>query len=382
MWINVIGQSRTKHILQSAIHSGKLPGAYLFAGPEGTGKDAAAFELAKALNCLNPQMDERSSMDGAEACDECSNCISISALASPAVTFVHALTKDISAEGAAQKDEDIEAIREQLAAKAADPYYNLDIPRATSIQIGQIRELRLALSRSLSGGKKRVVIVSEADMMNPQAQNAFLKTLEEPHSNTLIILTSSNASRLLPTVLSRCQLVRFDLLSAKEISEALIKRDELPPAQAEFLARLSGGSYSRAREAIGEDVQEMRNQIVSFLRMGLSRSRRNAALEIDKFLPRAAGGKFLDKRQAVERRLTLLTLWLRDALALSTKAESEIVNFDQKEDLMKFVTRLGEPKRIIEAISAVDKAMHLTKLQLQLRPVMLQLVMDLEAALV
>jgi hypothetical protein len=176
--------------------------------------------------------------------------------------------------------------------------------------------------------------------------------------------------------------VRFDLLSSGEIASALIEREELPQEQAEFLARLSGGSYSRARETIGEDVQEMRNQIVSFLRMGLSKSRRNATIEIDKFLPRAAGGKFLDKRQAVERRLTLLTLWLRDALALSTLAESEIVNFDQKEDLMKFVTRLGEPKRIIAAISAVDRAMHLTKLQLQLRPVMFQLVMDLETALV
>jgi DNA polymerase-3 subunit delta' len=375
MWTNVIGQARVKHIIQSAIHAGKLPGAYLFSGPEGTGKDAAAFEIAKALNCLDPRM------DGAEACDECASCVSIASLASSVVTFVHALAKDVS-ESAAQKGDEIEAIREQLAAKVADPYYNLDIPRATAIQIGQIRELRLALSRSLSGGRRRVVIVSEADMMNAQAQNAFLKTLEEPHSNTLIILTSSNASRLLPTVLSRCQIVRFDLLSSGEIASALIEREELPQEQAEFLARPSGGSYSRARETIGEDVQEMRNQIVSFLRMGLSKSRRNATIEIDKFLPRAAGGKFLDKRQAVERRLTLLTLWLRDALALSTLAESEIVNFDQKEDLMKFVTRLGEPKRIIAAISAVDRAMHLTKLQLQLRPVMLQLVMDLETALV
>src|SRR5207244_3800225 len=102
-----------------------------------------------------------------------------------------------------------------------------------------------------------------------QAQNAFLKTLEEPHANTLIILTSSNPNRLLPTIHSRCQEIRFDLLSASEIAEALVKWEELPESQADFLARLAAGSYSRACEMIGEDVQAMRDEIVNFLRMGL-----------------------------------------------------------------------------------------------------------------
>jgi hypothetical protein len=123
---------------------------------------------------------------------------------------------------------------------------------------------------------------------------------------------------------------------------------------------------------IGEDIQEMRNQIVTFLRMGLSKSRRNAAEQIDVFLPRSGGGKFLEKRQAVEQRLTLLTLWLRDALALSTEAHSEIINLDQQEDLTKFVSRFHQPKRIISALNAIDKAQHLTRLQVQLRPVMMQ----------
>jgi DNA polymerase-3 subunit delta' len=378
MWSNVIGQSRVKRILSNALEQKKLPGAYLFSGPEGTGKDAMAIELAKAVNCQNE------AMNGLEACDECANCLTIASFASPIVTFVHALAKDIESPGsgeANQKEEDLDIVREQLAAKSDDPYHNLDIPRATTIQIGQIRDLRLSLSRTLSGGKKRVVIISEADMMNAQAQNAFLKTLEEPHANTLIIMTSSNTNRLYPTILSRCQDVRFDILSVEDIASALILREELPQAQADFLARLAAGSYSRARSMIGEDVQEMRNQIVSFLRMGLSKSRRNAAQQIDLFLPRSGGGKFLEKRQAVEQRLTLLTLWLRDALALSTKAENEIINLDQKEDLTKFVARFGEPRRIIAALSAVDKAEHLTKLQVQLRPVMMQLVVELEEAL-
>src|SRR5207302_1808057 len=119
---------------------------------------------------------------------------------------------------------------------------------------------------------KRVIIISEADMMNVQAQNAFLKSLEEPHANTLIILTSSNPSRLTATILSRAQDVRFDLLSPQEIAEALIERDGLERKQAEFLSRLAGGSYSAARGLVNEDINALRAQVVQLLRAGLDKS--------------------------------------------------------------------------------------------------------------
>ncbi len=380
MWTNVIGEERVKHILRNALEHEKLPGAYLFSGPEGTGKDAAALELAKAINCLNP------GMNGIEACDECVSCIAIDGFASSAVQFINALPKKSDDDGAELKDEDVAIVREQRAAKSADPYYNIEIPRAVSIHIGQIRELRLSLARSMSGARKRVIIISEAQMMNDKSQNAFLKTLEEPHADTIIILTSSNGNGLLPTVHSRCQEVRFDVLAVDEIKQGLIERESLSEDEAAFLARLAAGSYSRARAMIGEEVKEMRKEIVTFLRMGLSKSRRNAVIEINKLLPRS-GGSFLEKRQSVEQCLVLLTLWLRDALALSVSKgslaneDNEIINLDQKEDLMKFVARFGDPRRIMGAIAAVDRAMHHTRQQLQLRPVMLQLVVDLELAL-
>ncbi len=375
MWNNVIGQHRVKKILQNALEHQRLPSAYLFHGPEGTGKDAAAIELAKAINCLSPIA------AGTEACDECVNCLLIASFNSELITFVHALAKDAEPSGSAIKEEELEVLREQLAAKAADPYHNIDIPRAHAIQIGHIRELRLSLSRSISGGKMRIVIISEADMMNAQAQNAFLKTLEEPHRNTLIILTSSNPNRFYPTILSRCQEVRFDVLTVDEIATAFIEREEITDDQAYFLARLAGGSYSNARNMSGDNIQEMRKEIIAFLRMGLSKSRRNAAMEIDRFLPRGSGGSFLEKRHAVEQRLLLLTLWLRDALALSTNAEEQLFNLDQQEDLRKFVTRFGVPSKIIAAIRAVENAQKLVRMQVQLRPVMLGLVAELELAL-
>ncbi len=353
---------------------GKLPGAYLFSGPAGTGKDAAAIELAKALNCVN------ASGDSFEACDECPSCTAIANFASPALEFIHVLPKKSDDEGAELKEDDVAIVREQRAAKAADPYYHIEIPRATAIHIAQVRELRLSMARSIAGANRRVIIISEADKMNDQSQNAFLKTLEEPHADTLIVLTSSNPNALLPTVRSRTQDVRFDVLSVEEIRKALMDRESLTEADADFLARLAAGRYTRARDMMGEDVKQMRTEIVGFLRMGLSKSRRKAQIEIDRFLPRS-GGKFLEKRQVVEQRLALLALWLRDALALATHAEREVINRDQMEDLAKFVSRLGEPRRIIAALAAVDRAMHRVRLQLQLRSVMMQLIVELEEAL-
>src|SRR6185369_16125829 len=118
---------------------------------------------------------------------------------------------------------------------------------------------------SMTSGAKRVVIISEADTMRREAQNAFLKTLEEPRPNTLIILTSSNPARLYATILSRCQDLRFDLLAPQEIAEALIERDGLDRKQAEFLARLAGGSYSAARSLVSEDVTTLRTEVVQLL---------------------------------------------------------------------------------------------------------------------
>ncbi len=377
MWKNVIGQERVKKIIRQSLESGKLPNAYLFTGAEGLGKDAMAIELAKALNCLSPVGRLP------EACDECANCKQIASLSSPLLQFIVARPHE-KGENLDEEDDAkiIEIIREQLALKAADPYYNVQIPNAQLISVKQIRRLRMLLSRSMTGGSKRVLIISEADMMNQQAQNAFLKSLEEPHDNTLIILTSSNPSRLYATILSRCQDVRFDLLEPTEIADALVERDDLDKKQAEFLARLSGGSFSAARGLVNEDVAVLRNQVVQLLRMGLSQSRKNALAEIDNFLPRAGGGSFLEKRHTVEQLLHLLTLWLRDALAISSGSEEYIFNNDQLDDLKRFTSRFGVPINIVKALRAVEIAQRNVHLQLQLRPVVLQMVIEMEQALI
>jgi DNA polymerase-3 subunit delta' len=156
VWNKIIGQERIKRILQQAVLAGKIPHAYLFTGPEGIGKDAIAIELAKVLNCDDPRS------NGAEACDVCASCKAISSFQSPLIRLLFPMAK---ADTWSQKDieEEVELAREQLALKAEDAYYNITLPRALEIKLDQIRNVRLETSRSVQPGKKRVVIISEAD---------------------------------------------------------------------------------------------------------------------------------------------------------------------------------------------------------------------------
>jgi hypothetical protein len=116
--------------------------------------------------------------------------------------------------------------------------------------------------------------------------------------------------------------------------------------------------------------------------MGLSKNRQNALIEIDKVIPKRGGGSFLEKRQNVEQLLELLQLWLRDALAIAVGSEDKIFNADQLDDLKRFTAKFGSPKALVEAIHSIEAAKRKVYLQLQLRPVMLELVMELEKALV
>ncbi len=373
MWTKIIGQDRVKRILQQAIRSGKLPNGYLFTGTEGIGKDAVAIEFAKALNCDTPLA------GGTEACDTCAACKAIGTFQSPLIRMVFPLAKTDSW---SQKDidEEIGLASEQLALKADDPYHNIVLPKALEIKLDQIRTIRLEASRSVQTGKKRVIIICEADTMRTEAQNALLKTLEEPQASTLFILTSSNPARLFATIQSRSQDIRFDLLNPVDIQQKLVDENEVEPKQAEFLARLSGGSLTVARNMASEDILELRKKVVQFLRVGLSRSRKNLIAELDGVIPRR-GSEFMERRQTVEQLLRLFAIWFRDALALVSNNKDSIINTDLMDDLTKFTSRFGDPSRLVRALHIVQRAASDTRLQLQLREVLITMSIELEETL-
>lgn len=352
-WDTIIGQQRAKRALRTALSQSRVPHAWLFTGVEGVGKDAAAIAVATFLRCENPGAD-------ATPCGVCHGCTTTSSLRNANVRFVFALPSGKSEDGRSDSpllkltDAEISQIQEQIAMKATDPYHNISIPRAQQIKISSIREVRRDISMSATEPGWRVVIVSEAHRMGNEAANAFLKTLEEPSSRTILLLTSSSRERLLPTILSRCQEVRFDSLNEGEISAALVERNGLDATSAALLAKLSSGSYSRAVEMMSGDLAQIRFDVITFLRAALKRSPIAVHAEVERLTASP-------DRARLEQTLALLQLWLRDALALRSGAgEDFVVNRDQIEDLASFNAKFGDAPvpRLIELVEESIRAIR------------------------
>ena len=358
-WHRIIGQQRVKEILVSALRSGRLPHAYAFVGLDGVGKDGAALELAKLLHC---------EVGGEEACDKCPSCVRLNLLQHPDLRFVVALpvgkgekADDPPLEKLSQMD--IEAIREQFRLKADDPYHRIVIPKASIIKINSIRDIRRESSLSTSGRGKRVIIISRADEMGDAAANTLLKTLEEPGENTMLILTTSHRDALLPTILSRCQMVQFDPLTERDILAALIERKQVEPGQASLVARLANGSYTKAVELLHEDVAQQRQQVVAFIRAALG----NTITSVTDAVDELCAGK---DRQRVIQFLNLMLIWVRDAMVLLQGGQ--VINLDQQDDLRKFVGRFPSAD-LVRVLENIERAISLVERNVYINLVMLHL---------
>lgn len=361
-WQRVIGQEHAKELLIAAIKNGTLAHAYCFWGPEGVGKDALAIEFARVLNCRNPHITSSS----IEACNHCRDCRQMANLQHPNLQFIFSLpaaSKPSSDEEDSPlfrlSDEQISLIQEQLLLKARNPYHNITLPNATQIRIASIRDIRrkLQLTPALDHGW-RVVIISEADCMTIEAANAFLKTIEEPHSQTTLILTTSRRELLPPTILSRCQHIHCGNLSEDEIASALIERENIAPDRARIIAALAQGSYARALEiALSTDHDETTIEtMLNFLRTALKSSRYRT--ELIGFIEHHLS--VLD-RQQLSVALQLLLAWLHDAHRLQlvgANARPYLVfrSGNAYQALLRFVRRYHTAP-LEQAIAAVEEAL-------------------------
>lgn len=324
-WNDVIGQERVKGILVSTLKAGRLPHAYLFSGQPGVGKDAAAIELVKTLLC------ERK---GTEACDECPECRRVAGLQHPNLRIIISLPVGKNEQAgdhplAKVSEDDLTVVREQLAVKAGDKYHRIRIPRATGIKINSIRELRRESSLTAFQPGMKIFIISDADDLNDESANALLKTLEEPHPDTLLILTASRPDTLLPTIISRCQHIHFDPLREEDIRDALVRREGLDPGEAAVIGRLAGGSYARGRELAGTTLQERQREAVDFVRTALYRTRQEILHAVEHLT-----GTY--DRQGMEELLLLMQDWLRDAMNIREGHRGRVTNADLQ-TLEKFV---------------------------------------------
>ena len=363
-WDKVIGQKRIKELFKRSLAGGQVAHAYLLFGDEGVGKDALAIEFAKALNC------EKNLPD---ACDSCSSCKRVEMLNDPNVKFIVALpTGKIEKMGddpvAVLTEDQVHALRHELSEKAHDPYYRIEIEKANFIKVNSVREIRREVSLTGFFGGKKVFIISDADMMNTEASNSLLKTLEEPPADTVLILTTSRKDRLLPTIISRCQLVRCEALSEEEITEALVDRDGRSETEARVAARIANGSFVTARALVSEDMVSLRAEVVLFLRLALGNSPTSLLSGIEKIL--ASTGK-----SECERWLRMLQVWFHDAVALREKKNG--TETEEHEDLKKFVQRFADAD-FLRASSAVERSIALVGKNVYIPLIFIGLAVDLK----
>lgn len=352
-WNTIIGQERIKNILQRAIIEQKISHAYCFWGIEGCGKDALAMEFAKTINCHHPIIDGNS----INACDECASCKSANSLQNANVKLLFSLPtpkgtsgKDDSALGK-MSDEQIEEIKEQMNLKAENPYHKISMPGANQIKIASVRDLKKTLSMTSIQRGRRFIIISRADELTVEAANAFLKTLEEPHSEITIIMTTAKHEQILPTIMSRSQQIHCEPIPDEEIIAALGKFHSIPSDEAKLISAFAQGSYSQALEFLDADMKLFRQQVVEIFRTSLRKNiyRKELLEKLDPVI------KQKDKKK-IEKLLILLMIWIRDAmLMVRTNSEHLIINADQAETISKFAKNFSHCN-FEEAIAKIEES--------------------------
>lgn len=354
----IIGQKRAKEILQRAIRHNRVAHAYLFSGPEGVGKEALAIEFARALFCQN---------EGEKPCGQCSSCRRVGSFSHPDFIYIFPMPKSATVE-------EEKAILESLM---AEPYARKKLWAAPVISIDRVRQLRhISTMRPLEG--RRVVVIAEAEQMTMEAANSLLKILEEPPESMYLILTTSRPSALLPTIISRCQEIRLGLLSDADIERELIARKQMSSEIAKLISRIAQGSYRHALEWVDEDLETQREYVLNILRTVFKDFL--TQMELIEEL-----NKVFDKR-GIKEILSLILLWLRDALVLWNETNGtgdphqQIVNIDRLDTLKKFVSAF-ESIDFDQAFKEMEKSIERINRNVQLNLILIVLFLTLRKVL-
>lgn len=259
----VAGHERIIKSLRESIKNDMTSHAYIFCGNKGSGRNLTAGAFAKTANCLSP-------ING-NACGKCPSCIQFESGNNPDVFYVKA-TKTISIS--------VDDIREQIVNEVKIKPYSY---------------------------KRKIFIIDKADTMTSQAQNALLKTLEEPPKYVLIILISENTENFLPTVLSRCVMMKFSPISVNLIKNYLINNCAMNEDDAAFYAEYSVGSIGEALRLSGdENFYQMRNDIISCL----------DRLDTMDFVSAMLMAKEMEKYKAYSELFDIMYMFYRDVFCM------------------------------------------------------------------
>ena len=244
-----------------------MPHALILVGPEGVGKLAFATAIAQYINCASPSE--------TDSCGKCPSCSKIQKGIHPDVRYVLPILSKKEGDKSAITDDYFEQFRVPFF---SNPYFSMKEwmvaldgeNKQLGIHIGEIRDLKRKLSLKAFEAKFKVSIMWNAERINHEASNAFLKLLEEPPVNTVLILTVSDHSKLLSTINSRCQRLIMSRVSEDEICEWLKEQKNITADQARQIAEISEGSVSYALELTGESEKSLSQLFFSWIKYCLS----------------------------------------------------------------------------------------------------------------
>jgi len=316
-WDSVIGHNLQVRILRTAVSTDRLAHAYLFTGPEGTGKESVAFELAKLVNCGQVR-------NGAspEACGRCESCRMIDDFMHPNVEYVFPVESVLLEQSDPSKAENkrIAEARERYEAliekKKRNPFFTPSMDRSMGILTDQVAALQQKASFMPPEGGKKVFIVSQPEKLLTAAANKLLKLLEEPPEHVLFILVTSRPESVLPTIRSRCQVLKFPRIRPADMELWLSSAHaQLGEETRRFIVNFSRGNLGTAAElaaTAGESGDDtfaglaIRNRAVEFLRIVLSPGRLDEAVSETETIAKNLG------RQEIVSLLGALLLFFQD----------------------------------------------------------------------
>lgn len=285
---NLLGHDWAVDMLRRHIATGEARHAYLFAGPAGLGRRSLALAFARALNCTNPPAP-------GESCGQCRDCKQITAMAHPDLAVIQAENE------------------------------------GGTLKVEHVREVKRTISLKPYQSKYRVALFLRFQEANPNASNALLKTLEEAPAHAILLLTADNPEALLPTIVSRCEVLRLRPLPLEQVEKELVRRGA-ESGQASLIAHVSGGRPGYAFRLLEDkSLLEFRGQRLDDLQKLLTASR------VDKF----AYAEKLAKEKDVMRQVFLVwqSFW-RDVLLRAAKADSPLANVDRAEEIETLAQQL------------------------------------------
>ena len=313
----IIGHRRLTTLIARAIERESLPPTLLFAGPSGVGKWAAARAASQAVNCLEPVKPA-----GELAIDACGKCRACDRIARGVHVDVITLEPDDKA----------------------------------SIKIDVVRDVLSRTGFRPFEGRKRVVLIREADSLEPASQNSLLKSLEEPPPGTMFILTTAVPGALLPTVRSRCMRLRFGRLTSSEVAAALIRDHDYSDADARQTAPLADGSLGQALSLIDNDLTMFRELAMGLLQHSASRTDTQSRVQAASAL-HTGGSKKERTREDVAIVLRLMASMLRDLEAINAGADRAVLANPLLTGDLEALARAYSGDRARAAFGAVDRAL-------------------------